>query len=393
MSMSMSTLSVDRPDPTFHDDALTVELSSIPVNTASPVPVNAIPPNHFLAVIDLPVIRVNTSPPKKMVNVLLICLSRDVKATFHTYSHPPSSLHASVSSKTHVGDVVAIEPSIIMTSPPQTRASLPLFSQVEEPLDDALPCGPLSLRMHHHDNGMSHNSSFEPTMDGDMVMLPPLDPSSLDQETDNPYPQDNTMLDNPFVEESGSDWIHLTQTLIRYNLFLHSQYRTIHCHNKIGSEECGTVQLPYAVPEHLQSQHQFIFNTAKEKKDLEAYIITLNPVTDAQAFVNPKPGLAPVKGLKMEKGFCCKKCSYAAPAPSSMKNHWSNDHRGGSSSYTCSRALARRLGTALLRCAYAVLFGRTLFSKTLKFWGRGSLHDFLEDRGICNREGVYPSSS
>ncbi|PBK85274.1 hypothetical protein ARMGADRAFT_1087720 [Armillaria gallica] len=188
-----------------------------------------------------------------------------------------------------------------MTSPPQMRASSLLFSDIEEPSDDTSPCGPSSLGTHHHDNAMFNNSSSELTMDGNMVMLPPLGPSSLDQEADNPYPQDNTTLNNPFLEESGSDCIHSMPTLARYNLFLHSYYWMIHCHNKIGSEECGTVQLPYAVPGHLQSQHQFIFNTAKEKKDLEAYILMLNPVTDAQAFINPKPGLVPVKGLKMEK--------------------------------------------------------------------------------------------
>ncbi len=34
-----------------------------------------------------------------------------------------------------------------------------------------------------------------------------------------------------------------------------------------------------------------------------------------------------MKDLKMEKGLCCKKCSYAAPILSSMKSHWSKDHR------------------------------------------------------------------
>ncbi len=51
------------------------------------------------------------------------------------------------------------------------------------------------------------------------------------------------------------------------------------------------IQLPYAVPGHLQSQHQFIFNTVKEKKDLKAHIMTLNLITDAKAFINPKPSL------------------------------------------------------------------------------------------------------
>lgn len=62
-------------------------------------------------------------------------------------------------------------------------------------------------------------------------------------------------------------------------------------------------------------------------------------------------------------------------------------------SYTCGRALVGRLSTALLCCAYVVLFGGTLFSKTLKCQERGFLYDFLEDCGTYNREGVYSSSS
>ncbi|SJL18524.1 uncharacterized protein ARMOST_22117 [Armillaria ostoyae] len=220
--------------------------------------------------------------PRKACNILLVHLPKEVAGKFHTYTQP---------------------------SPPKV---------VEEPLDDTSPRGPLSLGTHHHDNPMLRNNSFAPTMDGDgdVAMLPPLGLSSLGQEAHYPDPQDNLTLDNPYVEESGSNCILVTRTLTRFNLFLHSQYRTIHCRNKIGSEECNTAQLPYAVAGHLQSQHQYVFNK-KEKKDLKAYIMTLKPVTNRYTFVNPKPSLAPVKGLKMEKGFCCKKCSYA-----------SNDHRG-----------------------------------------------------------------
>ncbi|KAK0447520.1 hypothetical protein EV421DRAFT_1706409 [Armillaria borealis] len=55
--------------------------------------------------------------------------------------------------------------------------------------------------------------------------------------------------------------------------------------------------------------------------------MTLKPVTDSHTFVNPKPYLAPVKGLKMEKGLCCKKCSYAVRSLTSMKRHWTNNHK------------------------------------------------------------------
>lgn len=49
----------------------------------------------------------------------------------------------------------------------------------------------------------------------------------------------------------------------------------------------------------------------KEKKTLEAYIMTLNLVMNAKVFINSEPGFAPVKGFKMEKSFCCKKHLYA----------------------------------------------------------------------------------
>ncbi|KAK0207795.1 hypothetical protein IW262DRAFT_1469135 [Armillaria fumosa] len=478
---SMSTLGVGAPDTTFHDDALILELSRVPVNTASSVPVNATPPNNIPTIADLPVVRIKTSPPKKKVNVFLVRLPRDIEATFHVYCPPPSSSHGSVSSQTYVGDAVAVEPSIdlpthppvatipsvpntrlrarrpatafptisntrrpvlhppppilaipsvpkksfnvplvrlpkdaagkfrtytqpspptkAVMSSPQTRASSPLFSEVEEPLDDTSPRGPSSLGTHRHDHPTLHNGSFELTMDGDMVMSPPLGPSSsvqeahdpelefdvqrsyldddmvisplgpsslnpaihtrdklsnvtfnnnsfappmdgdgdvamspplglssLGQEANYPNPQDNPTLDNPYVKESGSDCILLTPTLTRFNLFFHSQYRMIHCRNKIGSEECNTAQLPYAVAGHLQSKHQYVF-TVKAKDDLTAYIMTLKPVTDPETFVNPKPGLAPVKGLKIEKGFCCKKCSYAVRSLKAMRRHWSNDQK------------------------------------------------------------------
>ncbi|KAK0472262.1 hypothetical protein IW261DRAFT_1424484 [Armillaria novae-zelandiae] len=53
----------------------------------------------------------------------------------------------------------------------------------------------------------------------------------------------------------------------------------------------------------------------------------LKPVTDHMMFINPKPSLAPVKGLKIEKGLCCKKCLYAVHSMKLMQRHWYNIHK------------------------------------------------------------------
>ncbi len=181
-------------------------------------------------------------------------------------------------------------------------------------------------------------------------MSPPLGLSSIGQEAHYPDPLDNPALDSPHVKESGSDpSIRVTPTLERFNLFIHTQYRTIHCRNITESGECNTAQLPYAVAGHLNAQHQYVFNR-KEKKDLEAYLLTQNPVKDKTVFINPEPGLAPVKGLKMKNGLCCKKCSYAVRSESSMKHHWSKVHKGQAHHIRPRERWRGRLGTALLQC-------------------------------------------
>ncbi len=104
-TLPMSTLGVDAPDTTVHDDALIVELSSVPVN--------ATPPNDIPTIVDLPVVDVNTSPPKKKVSILLVRLPRDIEATFHVYCSPPSSSHGSESSQTHVEMRLPLNPALI----------------------------------------------------------------------------------------------------------------------------------------------------------------------------------------------------------------------------------------------------------------------------------------
>ncbi|KAF8057950.1 hypothetical protein FPV67DRAFT_1429157, partial [Lyophyllum atratum] len=111
----------------------------------------------------------------------------------------------------------------------------------------------------------------------------------------------------------------------RLGLGIHKYFRTFHCLN------CFTAHLPSSIVNHLKKDG--IPVSQEQATGLEQLALSHKLITSADDLMLPTPDGPPVEGLKVEEGYRCNLCSFAARAYKTVANHWSEDHRDSGSSH------------------------------------------------------------
>lgn len=135
--------------------------------------------------------------------------------------------------------------------------------------------------------------------DEDIEMLPVLnDRHHLD-------PHQNYMLSNPVLTRCGVE--------------VHAYFKTMHC------VQCSSAFLPASMSRHLKD-HGIQMSKA-DKLALLDYASANKLRTDHELEVPSRDG-PPVQGLKVQDGYACTLCEYAAANHITALTHFSRDHKG-----------------------------------------------------------------
>jgi hypothetical protein len=151
---------------------------------------------------------------------------------------------------------------------------------------------------------------------------PPSDHEMAVDESGSPMDEDEPSLEKvklPFNEEEVLAKASFAIILLPY-LQTTPPARLLVC------TKCQHGIMPPSSITHLNSHN--IKLLPAEKQNLQTILNNSTFLDDSIEIPPPNPPCPPIKGIKVQDGFTCDLCSYCCTALQTMRNHFSDKHRG-----------------------------------------------------------------